>query len=129
PRSMNPQVRLSAKYNTSRPADGLTAIFSGVPIDIPQSAYYDYVGQARAQDKSILENNIRSRYIQTAVSGVTSIFGGAAQGGMYASAYGNKEAVPQQAAMAGGIGGAIGMVGSLVNSYVQSGTDRDNFKM
>ena len=129
PRSMNPQVRFSAKYNTSRPADGLTAIFSGVPIDIPQSAYYDYVGQARAQDKSILENNIRSRYIQTAVSGIVGIAGGGASSYGYAQAYGGKSAVAGKAGVAGAVGGVASMGGSLINSYIQAQTDRDNFKM
>lgn len=111
------------------PADGLLAVMPGIPIDIPQSAYYDWVGQARAQEKSILENNIRSRYIQTTVSGVAGIAGGGAASYGYAQAYGGKNAVAGKAGVAGAVGGVASVAGSLINSYVQAQTDRDNFKL
>lgn len=130
-RSLNPQtsIQLVLGDGTRAPVTGLTALIGGQGVDIPQSVYYDYVAQQRSQDKNILENNIRSRYIQTAVSSVASAVGGGAQGGMFAAAYGNNETVPAQAAMAGAAGGVVGGVSSLINSYIQTQADRDNFKL
>lgn len=121
--------KIGAGAVSSTPADGLQALLPCQPIDIPQSAYYDWVGQAKAQEKGILENNIRSRYIQTTVSGVAGIAGGGAASYGYAQAYGGKNAVAGKAGVAGAVGGVGSMVGSLINSYVQAQTDRDNFKL
>lgn len=133
-RALSPTMTLwvnsnSASIRGGSPADGLEAFVSCVPIDIPQSSYYDWVGQAKAQEKTILENNIRSRYIQTAVSGAAGIAGGGAASYGYAQAYGGKNAVAGKAGIAGAASGVAALAGSLINSYVQAQTDRDNFKL
>lgn len=132
-RTLSPAIQLTAPnpslaFDLQTPADGLAAFISPIPIDIPQSSYYDWVGQAKAQEKTILENNIRSRYIQTAVSGVAGIAGGGAASYGYAQAYGGKNAVAGKAGIAGAASGVASLAGSLINSYVQAQTDRDNFK-
>lgn len=132
-RTLSPAIQLTAPnpaltFDLQTPADGLAAFISPIPIDIPQSSYYDWVGQAKAQEKTILENNIRSRYIQTTVSGVAGIAGGGAASYGYAQAYGGKNAVAGKAGIAGAASGVASLAGSLINSYVQAQTDRDNFK-
>ena len=129
--SLNPQIALHLRttVDTYSPATGLTALIGSQGIDIPQSTYYDYVAQRRSQDKNILENNIRSRYIQTAVSAGVSALSGGTQGAMFAEAYGNRNTTINTAGVAGASGGAISGIGSLVNSYIQAGVDRDNFRL
>ena len=50
-------------------------------------------------------------------------------GGLYSESFGNPKRVPALAAGAGAAMSGISGIGSLANSYVQAGTDRDNFRL
>lgn len=127
--SLSPQIRIKWGDNTSISSTGLEASIPLIPLDISQSAWLDYVFQAQGADKQILENNISTRYITTAVGAVTGAASGAAYGGMYAESFNNSKRSAGKAGLAGLAMGAISGIGSLVNSYVQAGTDRDNFRL
>lgn len=127
--SLSPQIRIKWGGNTSISSTGLEASVPLIPLDISQSAWLDYVYQAQGADKQILENNISTRYITTAVGAVTGAASGAAFGSMYAESFNNSKRSPAKAGLAGMAMGAISGIGSLVNSYVQAGTDRDNFRL
>lgn len=123
--SLTPQVRL--KWGSSMSAhtrngvsNGLECAFGCTPLDIPQSAWQDYLFQAQSADKQILENNISTRYQTSAISALTGTASSGAMGAAFGGPFG---------AVAGLAGGAIGAVGSLATSYIQAGTDRDNFKL
>ena len=132
--SLTPQVRLRWGEGVGRVDDygvvnGMEVAFGCTPLDIPQSAWQDYLFQAQAADKQILENNISTRYLTTGVSALTGAASGYGYGAMYAESFNNSKRSPMKAGMAGLAMNAISGVGSLVNAYLQAGTDRDNFKL
>ena len=133
--SLTPQIRLKwGEGVTSEPkrfgvTNGMEVAFGCTPLDIPQSAWQDYLFQAQAADKQILENNISTRYLTTGVSALTGAASGYGYGAMYAESFNNSKRSPMKAGMAGLAMNAISGVGSLVNAYLQAGTDRDNFKL
>ena len=122
------QFRTSDNQNGTM-TDGMAINIPCVPVDIPQSQWADYVAQSQAADRQILENNISTRYLTTTVSGLTGAFQGGAYGGMYAESFNNSKRSPMAAANAGILAGGIAGAGSLINAYLQTGTDRDNFKL
>lgn len=126
--SLNPQIRISVTANGS-PVVGLETVVPCVPVAVPQSQWLDYVVTSQQQDKAILENNISNRYITTAISTVTGVGSGYAFGAMYADSFNNSRRSPGMAGLAGAGMNAISGIGSLANAYVQSGTDRDNFRL
>lgn len=126
--SLNPQIRISVTANGS-PVVGLETVVPCVPVAVPQSQWLDYVVTSQQQDKAILENNISNRYITTAISAVTGAGSGYAFGAMYADSFNNSRRSPGMAGLAGAGMNAISGIGSLANAYVQSGTDRDNFRL
>ena len=133
--SLTPQIRLKwGQGVTSEPkkygvTNGMEVAFGCTPLDIPQSAWQDYLFQAQAADKQILENNISTRYLTTGVSALTGAASGYGYGAMYAESFNNSKRSPMKAGMAGLAMNAISGIGSLVNAYLQAGTDRDNFKL
>lgn len=132
--SLNPIVSFYLYYNdggsvTGTMADGMAINVPCIPVDIPQSAWADYQFQGRNADRQIMENNISSRYLTSAVSGLTGAASGGAYGAMYAESFNNSKRSPMNAGLAGVAMGGISGIGSLVNSYIQAGTDRDNFKL
>lgn len=130
--SLNPvvtfQFRDSGNIQGSM-ADGMAINMPCVPIDIPQSQWADYMAQSQAADRQIMENNISNRYLTTAVGAITGAASGGAYGAMYAESFNNSKRSPMTAGAAGVAMGAISGAGSLVNSYIQAGTDRDNFRL
>lgn len=126
--SLNPQIRISVTANGS-PVVGLETVVPCVPVAVPQSQWLDYVVTSQQQDKAILENNISNRYMTTAISTVTGAGSGYAFGAMYADSFNNSRRSPGMAGLAGAGMNAISGIGSLANAYVQSGTDRDNFRL
>lgn len=126
--SLNPQIRISVTANGS-PVVGLETVVPCVPVAIPQSQWLDYVVTSQQQDKAILENNISNRYMTTAISAVTGAGSGYAFGAMYADSFNNSRRSPGMAGLAGAGMNAISGIGSLANAYIQSGTDRDNFRL
>lgn len=126
--SLNPQIRISVTANGS-PVVGLETVVPCVPVAVPQSQWLDYVVTSQQQDKAILENNISNRYMATAISAVTGAGSGYAFGAMYADSFNNSRRSPGMAGLAGAGMNAISGIGSLANAYVQSGTDRDNFRL
>lgn len=130
--SLNPCITMRFMYEgniNGTMADGMAINLPCVPVDIPQSQWADYVAQAQSAERQILENNISNRYLTTTVSGLTGAFQGGAYGGMYAESFNNSKRSPMAAANAGILAGAIQGAGSLLNAYIQTGTDRDNFKL
>lgn len=129
-KSMNPQLRIEIQTpEGASPSNGLEATIPCIPIDIPQSRWLDYVYQSQAQERQILNNNISSRYVQTAVSGITGAASGFAFGAMYAESFNNSKRSPATAGMAGAGMNILSSIGSLINADIQAGTDRDNFKL
>lgn len=126
--SLNPQIRISVTANGSAVV-GLETVVPCVPVAVPQSQWLDYVVTSQQQDKAILENNISNRYMTTAISAATGAGSGYAFGAMYADSFNNSRRSPGMAGLAGAGMNAISGIGSLVNAYVQSGTDRDNFRL
>lgn len=126
--SLNPQIRISVTANGS-PVVGLETVVPCVPVAVPQSQWLDYVVTSQQQDKAILENNISNRYMTTAISAATGAGSGYAFGAMYADSFNNSRRSPGMAGLAGAGMYAISGIGSLANAYVQSGTDRDNFRL
>ena len=110
-------------------ADGMAINLPCVPVDIPQSQWADYIAQSQSADRQILENNISNRYLTTTVGAITGAGSGYAYGAMYADSFNNSKRSPGKAGLAGAGMNAISGIGSLVNSYLQAGTDRDNFKL
>lgn len=126
--SLNPQIRISVTADGS-PVVGLETVVPCVPVAVPQSQWLDYVVTSRQQDKAILENNISNRYMTAAISAVTGAGSGYAFGAMYADSFNNSRRSPGMAGLAGAGMNAVSGIGSLANAYVQSGTDRDNFRL
>lgn len=126
--SLNPQIRISVTANGS-PVVGLETVVPCVPVAVPQSQWLDYVVTSQQQDKAILENNISNRYMINAISTVTGAGSGYAFGAMYADSFNNSRRSPGKAGLAGAGMNSISAIGSLANAYVQSGTDRDNFRL
>lgn len=126
--SLNPQIRISVTANGS-PVIGLETVVPCVPVAVPQSQWLDYVLTSQQQDKAILENNISNRYMTTAISTITGAGSGYAFGAMYADSFNNSRRSPGMAGLAGAGMNAISGIGSLASAYVQSGTDRDNFRL
>lgn len=110
-------------------ADGMAINLPCVPVDIPQSQWADYVAQSQSADRQIMENNISNRYLTGTVGAITGAGSGYAYGAMYADSFNNSKRSPGKAGLAGAGMNLIAGVGSLVNAYIQSGTDRDNFKL
>lgn len=129
-RCLSPQLRLVVGDSTSSTvANGMECVIPLPMVDIANSNWLNYTSQERAQQQSILENNISSRYTQAAISLITGAGAGAAMGGLYSESFGNPKRSPGMAAAAGGAMNIISGIGSLANSYVQAGTDRDNFRL
>lgn len=126
--SLNPQIRITVTSNGS-PVNGLETVVPCTPVAVPQSQWLDYIVTSQQQDKSILENNISNRYMTTAISAITGVGSGYAFGAMYADSFNNSRRSPGMAGLAGGGMNAISGIGSLANAYIQSGTDRDNFRL
>ena len=105
--SLTPQIRLKwGEGVTSEPkrfgvTNGMEVAFGCTPLDIPQSAWQDYLFQAQAADKQILENNISTRYLTTGVSALTGAASGYGYGAMYAESFNNSKRSPMKAGMAG----------------------------
>ena len=126
--SLNPQIRITVTSNGS-PVNGLETVVPCTPVAVPQSQWLDYIVTSQQQDKSILENNISNRYMTTAISTITGAGSGYAFGAMYADSFNNSRRSPGMAGLAGAGMNAISGIGSLANAYIQSGTDRDNFRL
>lgn len=126
--SLQPQLRIRL-VNGGSIANGTEAVIPFSGVDFPQSNWLDYVAQSRAADKQILENNISSRNLQTAISVVTGAGAGAAMGGLYSESFGNPKRVPALAAGAGAAMNVISGIGSLANNYIASKTERANFAL
>lgn len=126
--SLNPQIRITVTSNGS-PVNGLETVVPCTPVAVPQSQWLDYIVTSQQQDKSILENNISNRYMTTAISAITGAGSGYAFGAMYADSFNNSRRSPGMAGLAGAGMNAISGIGSLANAYIQSGTDRDNFRL
>ena len=126
--SLNPQIRITVTSNGS-PVNGLETVIPCTPVAVPQSQWLDYIVTSQQQDKSILENNISNRYMTTAISAITGAGSGYAFGAMYADSFNNSRRSPGMAGLAGAGMNAISGIGSLANAYIQSGTDRDNFRL
>lgn len=126
--SLNPQIRITITSNGS-PVNGLETVVPCTPVAVPQSQWLDYIVTSQQQDKSILENNISNRYMTTAISTITGAGSGYAFGAMYADSFNNSRRSPGMAGLAGAGMNAISGIGSLANAYIQSGTDRDNFRL
>lgn len=126
--SLNPQIRISVTANGA-PINGLESVAPCIPVAVPQSQWLDYIVKSQQQDKSILENNISNRYMTNAISTITGGGSGYAFGAMYADSFNNSRRSPGMAGLAGAGMNAISGIGSLVNAYIQSGTDRDNFRL
>lgn len=126
--SLQPQLRIRL-VNGGSIANGTEAVIPFSGVDFPQSNWLDYVAQSRAADKQILENNISSRNLQTAISVVTGAGAGAAMGGLYSESFGNPKRSPALAAGAGAAMNVISGVGSLANNYIASKTERANFAL
>lgn len=128
--SMSPQLRVKiGNSNPTSPADGLEAVIPCPPIDIPQSAWLDYVRGVQTQERSILENNISSGYLQAAISTISGAGAGAAMGSLYSESFGNPKRSPAMAGAAGAAMNVISGIGSLANSYISAKTNRDNFRL
>ena len=136
----NPSISLQCEYQSLSPnlrigltggslSEGTTAIITLPAIDVAQSQWLNYAIQSRTQDKQILENNISSRYVQSAISAVANATAAGSFGYQYAQSFNNSRRSPTGAGLAGAALGGLSGVGSLINAYVQASADRDNFRL
>lgn len=129
-KSLSPQLRIVVgNDDIASPANGLECVLPLPQVDVANSNWLSYATQQRAQQQSILENNISARYTQAAISLLSGAGAGAAMGGLYSESFGNPKRSPGLAAGAGAAMNVISGIGSLANAYIQAGTDRDNFKL